>query len=293
MAKIKSTHGTYPPPEPRTRPVGVLFFIGLHVFGFIGVPLYLWKFGATTAEWVLFWSFFVLTSLSITVGYHRLFAHITYKANAFVRFLLLFFGAATFEQSALKWASQHRQHHAFTDTDQDPYNIKRGFWYAHAGWILFYKHRVNYDNVPDLRKSKLVMHQHHYYTLWSFGAGIVLPMLIGVWIGHPLGAFLMAVSLRMVVVMHSAFFINSYAHMFGSRKFDDSISARDNWLGVFLTNGEGYHNFHHKFPSDYRNGIRWYDWDPSKWVIFALSKLGAAWDLKRTPESLIAAARAS
>ena len=290
MAKIKSTEGKYPPPKRETRWIGILFFVILHLVGLVGTPLYLKAHGASMAEWILFWSFFWLTSLSITVGYHRLFAHTAYKANPFIRFILLFFGAATFEQSALKWASQHRQHHQFTDTDQDPYNIKRGFWYAHMNWILLFKHRVNYDNVWDLQKSKLVMNQHHLYTLWSLGSGIILPMLIGVWIGHPLGAFIIAVNLRLVVVMHSAFFINSWAHMFGARTFDESISAKDNWFGVFLTNGEGYHNFHHRFPNDYRNGIRWYDWDPSKWLIFGFSKFSLAWDLKKTPQSKIDAA---
>ncbi|HTL46713.1 MAG TPA: fatty acid desaturase [Verrucomicrobiae bacterium] len=287
MAKIKGTQNTYPSPIRQTRWVGIIFFIVLHAVGLIGTPLYLIYHGASAAEWVLFGSFFALTSLAITVGYHRFFAHVCFKANPVIRFLLLFFGAATFEQSALKWASQHRQHHQFTDTDQDPYNIKRGFWYAHMNWILLYKHRVNYDNVKDLQKSKLVMNQHFYYSLWSVGAGIALPMLIGVLIGHPLGAFIMAVNLRLVLVIHSAFFINSWAHMFGTRNYDGTISARDNWFGVFLTNGEGYHNFHHRFPNDYRNGIRWYDWDPSKWLIFGLSKLNLTWDLKRTPDSLI------
>ena len=287
MAKIKSTQGNHPLPRPQFRWVGILFFIVIHTVGLVGTPLYLFRHRASAAEWSLFLSYFFLTNMAITVGYHRLFAHVTYKTNALTRFLLLFFGAATFEQSALKWASQHRQHHQFTDTERDPYNIKRGFWYAHFGWILFWKHRVNYDNVADLKKSKLVMSQHHFYSLWSVGAGILLPMLIGILIGRPLGAFIMAVNLRLILVMHSAFCINSYAHMFGSRNFDGSISARDNWLGVILTNGEGYHNFHHRFPNDYRNGIRWYDWDPSKWMIFLLSKFGLTWDLKRTsPQNL-------
>jgi len=197
---------------------------------------------------------------------------------------LLFFGAATFEQSALKWASQHRQHHQFTDTELDPYNIKKGFWYAHIGWILFWKHRVNYDNVLDLRRSKLVLHQHDQYTLWSLGAGIGIPMMIGFLIGHPLGVFIMTVCLRLVLVMHSAFFINSWGHTFGARDYDPNNSAGDHWIGAFLTNGEGYHNFHHRFPNDYRSGIRWYHWEPGKWVIFILSKLGLAWDLKKTSE---------
>lgn len=289
MAKVKSTQGAYPLAESQRRWVGIVFFVVIHILGLAGTPFYIRHYGISAGECALFLTWFFCTSMAITVGYHRLFAHTTYKTSALIRFLLLFFGAATFEQSALKWASQHRQHHQFTDTDQDPYNIQRGFWYAHVGWILFWKHRVNYDNVSDLKSSKLVMSQHHLYTLWSLGAGIVIPMLIGFWIGRPLGAFILAVNLRLILVMHSAFFINSYAHMFGSRGFDGNISARDHWLGAILTNGEGYHNFHHRFPSDYRNGIRWYHWDPSKWLIFILSKVGLIWDLRRTPESRLKA----
>lgn len=282
MAKIKSSHGAYLPPVRATRWVGILFFIVIHLAAVVGVPVYLAIRGANAAEWTLFVAYWFLTNMAITAGYHRLFAHASYKCHPLVRFLLLFFGAATFEQSALKWASQHRQHHQFTDTERDPYNIKRGFWYAHAGWILQWKHRVNYDNVPDLRKSRLVMSQHHGYTLWSVGAGVVLPMAIGFAIGRPLGAFLMAVCLRLVLVMHSAFFINSFAHVFGDRPHNELISAGDHWLGAILTNGEGYHNYHHHhYPADYRNGIRWFHWDPTKWLVFSLSKIGLASNLKR------------
>ncbi len=102
MAKLKSTENTYPLPQPQTRWIGIIFFIVLHVVGLVGTPLYLIHHGASTAEWILFWSYFLLTNMAITAGYHRLFAHTAYKANAFIRFLMLFFGAATFEQSALK-----------------------------------------------------------------------------------------------------------------------------------------------------------------------------------------------
>ena len=282
MAKIKSSsRGVYPLPKAKNLWVGIFFFILIHLIAFIGTPWYILRYGVSGGEWALFLAWFFCTSLAITVGYHRLFAHASYKTNALVRFLLLFFGGATFEQSALKWASQHRQHHQFTDTDKDPYNIKKGFWYAHVGWILFWKHRVNYENVLDLRQSRLITNQHHLYTLWSVGAGVVTPMLVGLWLGHPLGAFILAVNLRLVLVMHSAFFINSYAHLFGRHNFDGGTSARDHWLGAILTNGEGYHNYHHRFPGDYRNGTRWYHWDPSKWLIFSLSKLRLTWDLKR------------
>jgi len=225
--------------------------------------------------------------MSITMGYHRLFAHPTYRASPAVQFLFLLFGAATFEESALKWSSQHRQHHLFTDTEHDPYGVNQGFWHAHIGWIMFWRHRTNYNNVKDLRRSRLVMHQHDHHPWWSVGGGLVLPMLIAWWIGHPLGGFIMVVCLRIVVVLHSSFFINSFAHTFGKRPYDSSQSARDNWLCALLTNGEGFHNFHHRFPMDYRNGYRWYHWDPSKWCIYLLSKLGLAWDLKRTSDRRI------
>lgn len=282
--------GEYGLPKRKTKWAGVILFAVLIVCGVIGTPVYIYQRGLTPAELALFLFFFFSTGLSITVGYHRLFAHATYKTNNLIRFLLLFFGAATYEESAVKWASQHRQHHQFTDTELDPHNSKRGFWYCHIGWILFYKHCVNLDNVKDLVQNKLVMHQHKYYDFWSLTAGILLPLSIGFAIGRPLGVFLMTICLRMFLVMNAAFLINSYAHMVGDDAYNEKESARDHWLGAFMTHGEGYHSFHHRFPNDYRNGIKWYHWDPTKWTIYLLSRLGMAWDLKRTPASKILAA---
>jgi len=285
------THASdYPLPKSQIRWVGLVFFVVLHLVGFVGTPIYIYYHGITPSELALFFCYCGLTGMAITMGYHRLFAHRTYSASSVVRFFLLFFGAATFEESALKWSSQHRQHHLFTDTEHDPYGVDQGFWHAHIGWILFQRHRTNYNNVKDLRESRLVSHQHDHYVWWSFSSGLVLPMLIAWAIGHPLGGFVMALGLRMVVVLHSSFFVNSFAHSFGKKTYDHDQSARDNWLGALLTNGEGFHNFHHRFPTDYRNGVRWYHWDPSKWCIYLLSKLGLAWDLRKTSDRAIAEA---
>lgn len=290
ITKAKTISDDYPLPKRKVRWLGLIFFLILHAVGIIGTPLYIYYRGVTVPELALFFFYVAATGMSITAGYHRFFSHSTFKASPAVRFFLLFFGAATFEESALKWSSQHRQHHLFTDTEHDPYGVNKGFWHAHIGWILFWRHKTNYNNVNDLRKSKLVAHQHDHHEWWSIGGGIVLPMLIAWAIGRPLGGFIMAVSLRLVIVLHSAFFINSFAHTFGSRPYDKNQSARDNWVGAFLTNGEGYHNFHHRFPSDYRNGIRWYHWDPTKWFIYLLSKLSLAWDLKKTSDQRISEA---
>ena len=295
-APIIATNATtacdgYSLPKRQIRWLGLIFFIVLHVVGIIGAPLYIYRYGVSRAEAVLFFSYCALTGMAVTMGYHRLFAHGSYSASAIVRFIFLFFGAGSFEESALKWSSQHRQHHLFTDTEHDPYGVSKGFWHAHIGWILLWRHRTNYKNVKDLRKSRLVAHQHNHHAWWSVSAGIVLPMLIAWRIDHLLGGFVLAVCLRLIVVLHSSFFVNSFAHTFGSRGFDHTQSARDNWVGALLTNGEGFHNFHHRFPADYRNGVQWYHWDPSKWLIHLLSKLGLAWDLKKVATDRIAQAR--
>ena len=271
--------------------VNLIFFSVTTLSALIGCPWYLSQYALTAADLALFFFFFAATGMGITAGYHRLFAHTTYKANAFIRFLFLFFGAAAFEQSALMWSSQHRDHHRYVDTDLDPYSIKKGFWYAHMGWLVFWQHKTHYENSLDLQKDPLVVNQHRFYGLWAVTAGIVTPVAIGALFGHALAAFLFAVCLRLTVVYHATFCINSVCHMFGKATYDVKASAKDHWVVALVTFGEGYHNFHHKFPVDYRNGVRWFHWDPSKWLIRSLALLGAAWDLKRTSKFRILEAR--
>lgn len=269
----------------------LLFFIGTTSFGVIGTAIYLYHFGISVYEVMLFIFYTLATSFSITVGYHRLFSHVSFKATRLVRFLALFFGAASFEQSALTWASQHRKHHRYVDTDYDPYSIDKGFFYAHLGWMIFWEHPVEFDNVQDLKRSRMIMSQHRHYALWSIGSGIVLPVLIGALGGYALGAFLIAFCLRVTLVYHTTWAINSFAHTLGKSTYDIDSSAKDHWFTALLTNGEGYHNYHHRFPGDYRNGVRWYDWDPTKWVIRFLEWAGLARDLIRVSKFRIYAAR--
>ena len=269
----------------------LIFFGVTALVGLIGTPLYILKYGVTGSEVALFVFFLVVTPLSITVGYHRLFAHAAYKTKAPIRFLLLFFGGAAFQQSALEWSSQHKDHHRYVDTDRDPYSIGRGFFYAHIGWVLFWQHETEYDNVNRLKNDPLIMHQHRYYLLWAILAGIALPLFLGALTGHLLGTFVLSVCLRLALVSHLTFFINSICHMFGRSTYDIYATAKDNWLIAFLTFGEGYHNFHHRFAGDYRNGVRWYQWDPSKWIIALLAKTGLAWDLRRASSFSILAAQ--
>ena len=269
----------------------IAFFAITTAGALIGAPVYFHYFGISLSEILLALFFVITTGLAITVGYHRLFAHTTYRTNGFVRFLILFFGAAAFEQSALTWSSGHRDHHRYVDTDLDPYSIKKGFWYAHIGWMTLWKQEPDYNNVKDLMRDKVLMNQHYQYVAWAFGSGVFFPVLLGAMMGHALGALVFAVCVRLTFVYHATFCINSVCHTFGEATYDIHATARDHWFAAVLTNGEGYHNFHHRFPNDYRNGILWYHWDPSKWVIALLGKMGMAWDLKQASDFKILQAK--
>lgn len=269
----------------------IIFFVITTLVAVIGMPYYIGRFGISPSEIALTVFYTIATGSAITVGYHRLFSHVAFKAHPLVRFFVLFFGAAAYEQSALKWSSQHRRHHRYVDTEQDPYNIKQGFFHAHIGWLLFWRQLDDFSNVTDLQKSRLLMHQHRYYFAWAIFSGMVVPLAIGAMTGHLLGAFIVSICFRLTFVYHATFFINSVCHSFGRATYDLESSARDHWFVALLTGGEGYHNFHHKFPGDYRNGIRWYHWDPSKWTIYLLSRVGLAWELNEISKPRILAAQ--
>lgn len=231
-------------------------------------------------------------SVSITGGYHRLFSHPTYKAIAPLRLFYLLFGAASAQNSALKWSSDHRIHHTKTDTEEDPYNILQGFWWAHVGWVLHKESDgLQESRVKDLSADPLIRFQHRWYIPLAILMGVLLPAGLGMLWGDALGAVLIAGFLRLVIQWHATFSVNSFAHYVGSRPYCLKGTARDSFLTALITLGEGYHNFHHRFQSDYRNGVRWHHFDPTKWWVFVLSKVGVCRDLKRVPKETIQRAR--
>ncbi|MCE1176246.1 MAG: fatty acid desaturase [Burkholderiales bacterium] len=254
------------------------------------IPWYSWNYDFSTAAWVSFFIIFPLNGLSITAGYHRLWAHRAYEASWPVRFVLMIFGTMAVQNSILFWSAGHRNHHRFVDdVDLDPYSAKRGFWFSHMGWMLrdYPSGRVDYKNVPDLKKDKMVMFQHKYYTLLAVLTNFGIPLAIGYLSGDVWGVMLLAGLLRLVISHHFTFFINSWAHISGSQPYTDENTARNNPLMALFTWGEGYHNFHHIFQYDYRNGVKWWQYDPTKWLIYGLSQLGLARKLRRIPRFII------
>ena len=233
----------------------------------------------------------VFCELSITAGYHRLFSHRTYQAHPLVRAFFLLFGACALQGSALHWSVDHRIHHHYVDDNaKDPYSINRGFFWAHFGWLLFKQDDQLQANISkqDLMADPLVMFQQRYWVGLAVIFGFLLPAALGGLFWQDFwGGLLIAGFLRTVVNHHSTFLINSLAHCVGRQTYSDSHSARDNWFAAILTFGEGYHNFHHEFPSDYRNGVRVYDFDPTKWLIYGLSVLGLTSHLVRVRAEII------
>ncbi|MDE2492252.1 MAG: fatty acid desaturase [Elusimicrobia bacterium] len=274
--------------------VNAAFMTATPLIAVLGTVWYAWNYGVNRLDVANFGLMFVLTSIAVTGGYHRYYSHKSYECSKAVQLFYLVFGAAAVENSVLNWASDHRVHHRFVDTPEDPYNILRGGLYAHMGWIFYKDTRDRdrrYANVPDLRKDPLVMWQHRWYLPLVVLFTFALPTWLGLLYGRPVGGLLWGGFLRVVLVHHTTFFINSLAHLYGEKPYSLKDTARDSWWLAPLTFGEGYHNFHHKFQADYRNGIRWWQFDSTKWWINVLTWTGQAWRLRRTPEPLILKAR--
>jgi stearoyl-CoA desaturase (delta-9 desaturase) len=275
-----------PEPKPPLIRANVFMFVFTSVVAAIAVPWYGLTHGFTLATWCMFVLFTAANGMAITAGYHRLWAHRTYEAHWSVRWVLLLFGTMALQNSVWAWASGHRTHHLHVDdVDLDPYSARRGFWFSHLGWMVreYESGKEDFSNIPDLRRDPLLAFQHRHYVPLALALNFGLPLLAGLIFGDVWGMLILAGFMRLVWSHHVTFFINSLAHMWGKQPYTEDNTARDNGVLAVITYGEGYHNFHHLFAHDYRNGVRWWQWDPTKWLISALSLVGLTRRLKRTP----------
>jgi stearoyl-CoA desaturase (Delta-9 desaturase) len=257
-----------------------VFLIAVPVLSLILTPIYWYTEGVTWQLLLFSLLFAAATNLSITAGYHRLFSHRSYEAHFLVRLAYLLVGSSACQGSALKWSADHRVHHNKVDTDEDPYSINKGFWYAHMGW-LFLKDPEGYvPKAADLEKDWMIRFQHKYYGALALLCAFGFPTLVGYFLGAPMGGLIFGGLLRVALTQQSTFFVNSLCHTLGKQTYSDQVSARDSIIVAILTHGEGYHNFHHHFQADYRNGIKWYQWDPTKWTILTFHFMGLASKLR-------------
>ena len=280
------------------------------VFALIFLPLILVTLGVLYIthhqfgwfEASLFVTGYYISNITVGIGLHRLWSHDTYKTNKYVEFILAVLSAGTLQGPVLSWASNHFKHHTFTDTEKDPHtplkykNKVKGFFWSHMGWMLVgegsYK-SIDRITMVKLGKNKILRWQLKYY--WQLAAimNTVIPAFVGyIFGGTAISAYagLLFIGLGRALQQQITFFVNSLCHFAGTQPYTKGTSGDIWWLAVLLL-GENWHNFHHAFPSDYRNGAKWYQADVHKWIIYLMSKCGLAWDLKRTTKVRVDAKR--
>lgn len=278
--------------------VFVLIIYPMIVFGLSGYYFYNW--GISGVEVVLFITTYYLANISIGVGLHRCWSHGAYKLNKFVELFFALLSAGTLQGPAIAWCSDHYKHHTYTDKQGDPHsplkydNGFKGFMWSHMGWMLFSNRRKDIDKLTltKLGRNKILRWQMKYYWHIAYAMNVLVPIAIGLALIEfsfrgALSGFVF-MGLARFLQQQITFCVNSYCHFVGTTPYTVGTARDSWWLFPFLL-GENWHNFHHAFPRDYRNGVKWYHPDIHKWIIYALEKLGLATAVVRTPEVRIQA----
>ncbi len=227
----------------------------------------------------LYW----LRIFAVTAGYHRYFSHRTYATSRVFQFILAFLAQSTAQKSVLWWAAKHRDHHLHSDMPQDVHSPRqKGFVYAHLGWIFARKHDVTeFSKVKDLTRYPELLWLDRWALVPPIALGIASFFIAG-WSGVVVGFFWST-----VLLYHGTFCINSLAHVSGSKRYVTGDDSRNNWLLAIITMGEGWHNNHHAYQSSVRQGFKWWEYDPTYYILKALSWCGVVWDLKSPPQQVL------
>ncbi|XP_005156902.2 stearoyl-CoA desaturase b isoform X1 [Danio rerio] len=239
---------------------------------------------------------FMVSALGITAGAHRLWSHRSYRASLPLRIFLAVANSMAFQNDIYEWARDHRVHHKFSETDADPHNARRGFFFAHIGWLLVRKHPEVIDKgrkltFEDLKADSVVMFQRRHYKLSVVVMCFLIPTLVPwfFWEESLWTAYLVPCLLRYAVVLNATWLVNSAAHMWGMRPYDHNINPRENKFVAFSAIGEGFHNYHHTFPHDYATSEFGSRLNVTKAFIDLMCFLGLANDCRRvTHETILA-----
>jgi stearoyl-CoA desaturase (delta-9 desaturase) len=239
--------------------------------------------GVTWQALVLCVALYWLRIFAIGAGYHRLFSHRAYSTSRAFRFVLAVLAQSTAQKSVLWWAAKHRHHHLHSDTEHDVHSPRHtGFLYSHLGWIFSRRHDTfDEATVADLARYPELKWLHKY-ELAPAAVLALLCLLIAGWSGLFVGFFWST-----VLVYHATFCINSLAHVSGRKRYVTGDDSRNNWLLAVFTMGEGCHNNHHAFQSSVRQGFRWWEIDPTFYILKALSWVGVVWDLRMPPKQVV------
>lgn len=263
-----------------------------HVLAVYGVVCYSHK--ASWASWGFYIGIGLCSGLGVTAGVHRYWTHKTYKARLPFQVVLMMFNCISMQNDIIEWCRDHRVHHKYTETDADPHNALRGFFFAHMGWLMMKKHpqvliKGKNVDITDLKRDPVVMFQHNHYLKLCFLFSLFLPVFIPwfCWGENPVVAFYILFVFRYVVTLHSTWVVNSAAHLWGEKKYDGHINPSDNWFVCIAALGEGWHNYHHTFPYDYSTS----EWGPSLNIttilLDVMAMFGLVYDRKQVSQEAI------
>jgi stearoyl-CoA desaturase (delta-9 desaturase) len=271
-------------PRDRFSPTAIPFVL-IHVIALVGVFV-------TPFKWwypLLALGLYYVRMFGVTAGYHRYFAHRSYKTGRIFQFLLAFLAETSTQKGVLWWAGHHRDHHRNSDGVDDIHSpVQRGFWWSHVGWVV----ASRYENAPEHRIKDFAKYPElrfldKYFWLppviYGFGMFFLFGWSVAFW-----GYFVST-----VVLWHGTFTINSLSHVFGKRRYPTGDDSRNNWLLALVTMGEGWHNNHHHFAASARQGFYWWEIDMSYYVLKAMSWMGLVWDLKQPSAKVLAEGRAA
>jgi stearoyl-CoA desaturase (Delta-9 desaturase) len=300
---VATTQSRLPPHEPPSEGASLgerlvtLIAIIIPLLGVIAAPFFVWGWGFGWTDLGLLLAMYVLTTLGIGVGFHRLFVHRSFETYTWVKFILAVLGSMAVQGPLFQWVGMHRRHHQHSDTLEDPHSphhhgkgvfgLLKGFWHAHIGW-LFDADPPDLDHyIADLSASRALRVASSLFPVWV-AVGLLIPAVVGgvitqswagVWTGLIWGGLV-----RVFLVHHVTWSVNSACHLWGLRPYKSNDMSRNNALFGILALGEGWHNTHHAFPTSARHGLRWWQFDANYWAIRTLALLGLAWNLKLPTE---------
>ncbi|SDJ67334.1 stearoyl-CoA desaturase (delta-9 desaturase) [Actinopolyspora mzabensis] len=287
--------------RPRIAQALVYVFVIVPLLALVAAVPFAWGWGLGAVDISLAIFFYALSGLGVTVGFHRLFTHRSFKTNRAVQVLLAISGMSAVQGPVINWVADHRRHHAYSDREGDPHSpwrfgssaaaLAKGFWHAHMGW-LFERDVTNVDRfAPDLLKDRVLERINRLFPLWTV-ASFVLPAVLGglitwSWWGA-LTAFFWAGLVRVSVLHHITWSVNSICHMIGERPFKSRDKAANFWPLALISFGESWHNSHHADPTCARHGVLKGQLDISARLIWMLEKLGWAWKVRWPNEQRLA-----
>ncbi len=241
----------------------------------------LWNFAVSWRDLAILLGMYICITFGVTVGFHRMLTHRSFTAHPAVKFILLVFGSMSLEGPALEWAATHVKHHAHSDQEGDPHSPFEGFFHSHLGWL--FKDRMADPNVycRNLVKDPIVVFVDRTFLLWV-AISLLIPFALGGWTGLLWGGLV-----RIFLVHHVTWSVNSICHTFGKRSFETTDQSRNEWVVGMLAFGEGWHNNHHAFPRSAFHGLRWWQFDFSGYLIWTLERLGLARNVYRIPEAML------